>query len=130
VKEEATTKDLFLKVITTPNEVLKVLGSEKKYCSLLRQIAANPPFSWNKIPQEVTKSAFLLAYDVKPHGNNNDVVKDEAETTIVKDGATETISYCLEKANEIHIIDNSFFPRIFPVSRGPPESDLEDFMRG
>jgi Protein of unknown function (DUF3684) len=127
VKEEATTKDLFLKVITTPNEVLKVLGSEKKYRSLLRRIAANPPFSWNKIPQEVTKSAFLLAYNVKPHGNNNDIVKDEAEMTIVKDGATETISYRLAKANEIYIIDNSFFARMFPVSRAPPESDLEEF---
>ena len=66
MKEEATTRDLFVKVLTSPAEVLKALGSEKKYRSLLRRIAANPPFPPNKIPAEVKKSAFLLAYTVKP----------------------------------------------------------------
>jgi Protein of unknown function (DUF3684) len=132
VKEEATTRDLFIKVITSPEVVLKALGSEKKYRLLLRRIAATPSlFPPNKVPAEVKKSAFLLAYNVKPVDATDTKAanqKGNDNTVITKEGATETISYHLAKATDIYIIDNSFFARMFPkVSRAPPESDLEDF---
>jgi hypothetical protein len=37
------------------------------------------------------------------------------------------IKYELVKAEDIYIIDNSFFGRMFPVKRAPHESDLEEF---
>jgi len=108
VQSEARTQDIFRLMLSSPDKVLKTLGSEAKYRTLLRRIAANPPF--NRVTPEIRNSAFLLAYkieeDEKGEGKSN---------------------YLLAKAEDIYIIDNSFFGRMFPVIRAPHESDLEDF---
>lgn len=116
VKEEATTKDLFQKIIESPENVLRKLGSEKKYRALLRRIAADLPFPPSNPPKQVRESPFLLAYTIKhPSSETKEVVNEDQMT------------YHLAKAADVYIIDNSNYGRIFPVSRAPPESDLEDF---
>lgn len=112
VKQEATTKDLFQVMMASPEQVLETLGSEAKYRSLLRRIAANPPFS--RVTSEIRNAPFLLAYTEKKSGD-----KDEKSL-----GA---VNYHLAKAEDIFIVDNSFFGRMFSVKSAPHESDLEDF---
>ena len=44
------------------------------------------------------------------------------------EGTTDDkLAYQLAKADDIYVIDNSNYGRMFPVMRAPPESDLEDF---
>lgn len=119
VKEEATTKDLFQKMIESPASVLQTLGSESKYRSLLRRIAADPPFSLSRPSAAIRNSPFLLAYAAKPF----------ADEKISSDNTTsdDKMDYHLAKADDIFVIDNSNFGRMFPVFRAPPETDLEDF---
>lgn len=110
VKQEATTKDLFQIMIASPQFVMDSLGgSEDKYRALLRRIAANPPFS--KVTEEMKNSRFLLSYTV----------------TYEDSGSPESGTFELARAQDVYVIDNSFFGRMFPVKRAPPESDLEDF---
>lgn len=108
VKEEASARDLFLLILQAPHEILKTLG-EKRYRMLLRRLAANPPFT--RISPQIRSSPFLLAYSSL----------NESEDSKEKE------SFRLATAAEIHIIDNSFFGRMFTVLRAPHESDLEDF---
>ena len=110
VKEEASAKDLFLLLLNSPEQILKTLG-EKKYVLLLRRLAANPPFS--RVSPQVKAVPFLLAYT--PVGEN--------------DEENDKKKFCLAKAEDIYVIDNTFFGRMFPVLRAPHESDLEDFYR-
>lgn len=112
VKQEATTRELFQLLLDSPKAVLQSLGSEKKYRSILRRIAAQPPFG--SVTQTIKKSPFLIAYSASE--------KDKEET---KSG--QSLTYDLAAAEDIYIIDNSFFGRMFPVKRAPHESDLEDF---
>lgn len=112
VRQEATTADLFKLMLASPQEVLKTLGSEKKYRSLLRRIAVNPPY--RHITQEIRNCPFLLAYTIKASDNSSS-------------GSADGATYHLAKAEDIYIIDNSFFGRMFRVDRAPHESDLEDF---
>lgn len=114
VRQEATTKDIFMLMLADPEKMLDTLGSEKKYRSLLRRIAANPPFS--RVTAPLQNTAFLLAYSVKP--------TEEKKTC---EESLEPANYHLAKAEDIYIIDNSFFGRMFAVDRAPHESDLEDF---
>lgn len=108
VQSEARTQDIFRLMLSSPEKVLETVGSEAKYRTLLRRIAANPPF--HRLTPEIENAPFLLGYkieeDEKGEGKSN---------------------YLLAKAKEIYIIDNSFFGRMFPVIRAPHESDLEDF---
>lgn len=108
VKQEASTKDLFLVMITSPQDVLDTLGSEVKYRALLRRIAANPPF--NRVTPEIQNAPFLIAY-----------------TESKGDGSSQSGTFHLARAAEIYVVDNSFFGRMFSVKRAPHESDLEDF---
>jgi hypothetical protein len=98
-------------LLANPEQVLNTLGSEEKYRSLLRRIASNPPF--DSITAAIRNAPFLLGYSPKKGGDTSSDV----------DGQT----YSLLRANEIYIVDNMFFARMFPVARAPPESDLEDF---
>ena len=109
VRSEATTHDLFRVMLTSPAKILKTLGSEAKYRALLRRIAANPPF--RTITPQIQNATFLLAYKI---------VESE-------DNTEEKMSFVLAKADDIYVIDNSFFGRMFPVLRAPQESDLENF---
>ena len=110
VKQEATTRDLFLLLLSSPKDVLDSLGSEAKYRSLLRRIASNPPFS--RVTAEIKNAPFLLAYKLK---------KTDDEKS------SQPHTYELTTASDIFIIDNSFFGRMFDVKRAPHESDLEEF---
>lgn len=100
-------RDLFILLIQSPQYILDTLG-EKKYRMLLRRLAANPPFSG--VSPKIRASPFLLAYTSL---NDSD------------DSSKESQSYKLAKAEDIFVIDNSFFGRMFPVLRAPHESDLE-----
>lgn len=112
MKQQATTEDIFQLMLKSPENVLNTLGSEQKYRSLLRRVAANPPFS--RVTAEIRNAPFLLAYSLKT-----------AEKK--KDASDDSSTYRLAKAEEIYIVDNSVFGRMFPVDRAPHESDLEDF---
>ena len=119
VKQEASTKDIFRLMIESPQKVLdSVQQNEGKYRSLLRRVAAHRPFT--RVTKEMRESPFLLAYEppsADQSTDKGDGNKAEAERSKFK----------LAKAEDIHIIDNSFFGRMFPVQRAPHESDLEDF---
>jgi len=108
VRQEASTRDIFKRMIDSPKAVLAAVKSEENYRALLRRVAAHPPF--RRVTDEIRDSPFLLAYTV-------------SETNSTKD----KISFELAKAADIFVIDNSFFGRMFPVKRAPHESDLEDF---
>ena len=112
VKQEATTRELFELLLDSPKAVLQSLGSEKKYRSLLRRIAAQPPFV--KVTQSIKKSPFLIAYSASEKKGEEKKVN-------------ESLIYELACADDIFIIDNSFFGRMFHVKRAPHESDLEEF---
>eukprot|EP00934_Nitzschia_sp_Nitz4_P008537 Nitzschia sp. Nitz4//scaffold52_size167869//121498//127378//NITZ4_002288-RA/size167869-snap-gene-0.214-mRNA-1//1//CDS//3329554071//8527//frame0 len=117
VKQEASTQDIFRLMIESPQRVFEsVQQSEGKYRSLLRRVAAHRPFT--RVTSEMKASPFLLAYEPPP-----------ADQTLDPNGQkkAEKRDFKLAKAEDIHIIDNSFFGRMFPVQRAPPESDLEDF---
>jgi hypothetical protein len=102
---------LFQRLLANPQKVLDTLGSEEKYRSLLRRIAANPPFA--RVTPALRDSPFLLGY--------TPARSDDEEAS------PGGMTYQLLKAEQIYIIDNSFFARMFPVARAPPETDLEDF---
>lgn len=80
---------------------------------LLRRIAANPPFT--RVSAQIKSSRFLLAYSSAGGGRS--------------DASTEGTNFQLAKAEDIYIIDNSFFGRMFQVLKAPHESDLEDFYK-
>jgi hypothetical protein len=108
VKQEATTKDIFQLMLRSPNVVFAAVKTEKRYCSLLRRIAAHKPF--RVVTPEIRNASFLLAYGV-----------------VESEGGNETTTCELAKASDIYVIDNSFFGRMFNVKRAPHESDLEEF---
>ena len=93
-------------LLQSPQDILKTLG-EKKYRMLLRRLAANPPFT--RVSPQIRAAPFLLAY----------TSLNEAEESKEKE------NYRLAKAEDIYVIDNSFFGRMFTVLRAPHESDLE-----
>lgn len=108
VKQEASTKDIFQLMIQSPQSVFEAVKSEKRYCALLRRIAAHRPF--RHVTSEIRDAPFLLA-NVVTEG----------------DDGKETTQCELAKASDIYVIDNTFFGRMFRVKRAPHESDLEDF---
>jgi len=108
VRQEASTKDIFRRMIDSPQAVLSAVKSEKNYRALLRRVAAHPPFK--RVTDEIRDASFLLAYNVTEIKSSDD-----------------KSNYELAKAKDIFVIDNSFFGRMFPVKRAPHESDLEDF---
>lgn len=115
VKQDATSKELFQRLLEDPKAVFQALGkSEKKYRALLRRIASDPPF--NKVTDAVRNCPFLLAYTLSYRS-------DESSNK----GAVDSATYDLAAAKDVFIIDNSFFGRMFPVKRAPPETDLEEF---
>lgn len=116
VKGEPSNEDLFRLLVSSPQTVLQKLGSEAKYRSLLRQVAANPPYS--TITAEMRKSAFLLAY------RETDKSRNEFGEV---DPTSSTVTYILAKAEDICVIDNSHFSRLFNALSAPQESDLERF---
>lgn len=107
VRQEASMKDIFQRMIESPKMVLSALGNEDHYRMFLRRVAAQRPF--RQVTDEIRESAFLLALTV-----------DDSESI-------ESTRYELAKARDVYIIDNSFFGRMFPVKRAPNESDLEEF---
>mmetsp|Transcript_24134 Transcript_24134/g.59049 ORF Transcript_24134/g.59049 Transcript_24134/m.59049 type:complete len:1833 (-) Transcript_24134:1433-6931(-) len=107
VKQEAATKDIFRLMIESPETVLAAAKSEAKYKQFLRRVAAHKPF--RRVTPEIRDSPFLLAYSMS------------------KEESKEKATFELAKAQDVYIIDNSFFARMFPVKRAPHESDLEDF---
>ena len=112
VKREASTKDVFRLMVASPEAVLRAVKSPAKYRALLRRVAAHRPFS--RVTSEIRNSPFLLAYTI-------------SEGTSKGGTSEEVTSFQLAKAEDIYIIDNSFFGRMFSVQRAPHESDLEDF---
>ncbi|PXF40646.1 hypothetical protein BWQ96_09643 [Gracilariopsis chorda] len=117
VKREATIKYLFQMLLTNPKSVLTKLGGEEQYRTLLRRIASNPPY--RAVTRQIRVSPFLLAYQL----DMNSAAEDEGQDTSIPVKAR----YTLAKAEEICIIDNSFFARMFDVLSAPQESDLEEF---
>ena len=99
-----THRDLFLLLLRSPDDILSTLG-EKRYRLLLRRLAANPPFS--KVSPQIRKAPFLLAY------------------SLGEEDSKDKETFKLAKAEDVYVIDNSFFGRMFPVLRAPHESDLE-----
>ena len=122
VKEEATTNDLFRKIMAQPDEVLRMLGGEKKYRALLRRIAADPPSTLSRPSPAVKNAPFLLGYTLT--ATRLDAQSDEENG---EGNSSDKMTYHLASAQEIFVIDNSNYGRMFPVKRAPPESDLEDF---
>lgn len=122
VKEEATTNDLFKKMVAQPDKLLRLLGSEKKYRSLLRRIAADLPAALSCPSAAIKRAPFLLGYSVTTKGMEGKSNKENSEGT-----TDDKLAYQLAKADDIYVIDNSNYGRMFPVMRAPPESDLEDF---
>jgi hypothetical protein len=108
VRQDASTKDIFRRMIDSPQAVLSAVKSEENYRALLRRVAANRPF--RRVTDEIRDAPFLLAYIVSETKNSND-----------------KFTFELAKAEDIFVIDNSFFGRMFPVKRAPHESDLEEF---
>lgn len=108
VRQEASTRDIFRRMIDSPKAVMAAVKNEENYRALLRRVAAHPPF--RRVTDEIRNSPFLLAYSVSEEKSSNDKVTFE-----------------LAKASDIFVIDNSFFGRMFPVKRAPHESDLEEF---
>lgn len=107
VKQEAATRDIFRLMIESPTTFLSAVKSEASYKQFLRRVAAHRPFG--RVTNEIRNSPFLLAY------------------TVSREGVKEKTTFKLSKAEDIYIIDNSFFGRMFNVKRAPHESDLEDF---
>jgi hypothetical protein len=97
-------------MLKSPQSVLTTLGSEQKYRSLLRRVASNHPFS--RVTPEIRNAPFLLAYSLQSTEKKDDSPPDSS-------------TYRLAKAEDIFIVDNSVFGRMFPVDRAPHESDLE-----
>ena len=121
VKQDATTKELFQRLLDDPIAVMQALGTnEKKYRALLRRIAADPPFS--VVNDKIRNTPFLLAYSLN-YDTSSKKDGDDDDTNKAADSAT----FDLVAARDIYIIDNSFFGRMFKVYRAPPETDLEDF---
>lgn len=116
VKTEPSLEELFGLMMEKPDEVLDSLG-EPKYKTLLRRIAANPPF--NRITADITSVPFLLGYLI--------VDEDESEGDETK--ARSKAQYLLAKADDIHIVDNAFLRRQFPMLISPMEQQLEEFYR-
>lgn len=112
VKQEASTKDVFRLMIASPEAVLRAVKSEAKYRALLRRVAAHRPFS--RVTSEIRNSPFLLAYTISEGTSEGGTLEGNSSSR-------------LAKAEDIYIIDNSFFGRMFSVQRAPHESDLEDF---
>ena len=108
VRQEASTRDIFRRMIDTPEAVMMAVKHEKNYRALLRRVAAQPPF--RHVTDEIRNSPFLLAYSISDEKSAKDVATVE-----------------LAKASDIFVIDNSFFGRMFHVKRAPHESDLEEF---
>jgi hypothetical protein len=102
-----------------PWDVLRILGSEKKYRALLRRIAADPPFQISRSPANVKSAPFLLAYQVKPYAEN--------KSSLPESSMDDTMLHHLANAEDVYVIDNANYGRMFNVNRAPPESDLEDF---
>ncbi|KAI0565871.1 Histidine kinase/HSP90-like ATPase [Gracilaria domingensis] len=117
VRAEASVKDLLEMMLSDPQKVLEKLGGEEKYRTLLRRIAANPPF--RSVSKELRATPFLLAYQLE----SDEVDEIETQDTL----QTVKARYTIAKAEDICIIDNSFFARMFNVLSAPQESDLEDF---
>ena len=122
VKEEATTNDLFRKMVAQPDKVLHMLGGEMKYRALLRRIAADPPISLSRPSQAVKQAPFLLGYTLTATRSDEHSDKENGVDT-----TGDKMTYHLARAQDIFVIDNSNYGRMFPVKRAPPESDLEDF---
>lgn len=109
VRQEASTKDIFRRMIDSPKAVMTAVKHEDNYRALLRRVAAQPPF--RRVTDDIRNSPFLLAYNT---------ASDEKSSK-------EKATFELAKAADIFVIDNSFFGRMFPVKQAPHESDLEEF---
>lgn len=119
VRSHPTTEDVFQLVMSSPHKVLQKMGSESKYLSLLRRIAANPPYQ--EITSEMKSSAFLLAIRL------DKVQEGDAGLSAGNSDAPIGGKYSLAKAADICIIDNSRFSRMFDVLAAPQESEIERF---
>eukprot|EP00978_Attheya_sp_CCMP212_P010585 scaffold25747_cov50-Attheya_sp.AAC.1 len=118
VRSELSIHDIFRLLLSSPSLVLEKLGSESKYRSLLRRIAAEPPYK--TLSDEIKQSPFLLAYSEKSTLTNGN-----KDTQLNK-----KMNCSLAKAQDICIVDNSLYSRMFPTTLTcPPYSDLEEFYR-
>lgn len=116
VKTEPSLEELFALMMKKPDEVLDSLG-EPKYKMLLRRIAADPPFK--RITADIRSAPFLLGY----------LIVDEDESEGDESKARSKAQYILAKADDIHIVDNAFLRRQFPMLISPMEQTLEEFYR-
>jgi len=108
VKSEASVQDILHRLVSKPREVLQKVGVDK-YTNLLHRIASEPI----KNPSaQIRQAPFLLAYQQQEEGKG-------------EDGAEAIATPVLAKAQDIYLIDNSFFGRMFPVLNAPHETDLE-----
>jgi len=126
VKHEASTKDLFRLILESPERVLEL--GEDKYRLILRRIAADPPFT--RVTKQMQQTPFLLAYTTDDASGASEEKKNDQQSDDVDDAnnkAIATARFQLAKAEDIYIVDNSFFGRMFAVKQAPHESDLEEF---
>lgn len=120
VRSEPSPKDLMNILVSGPLGVLSKLGSEK-YTSLLRRLSSY--FDGSNITPTMRRSPFLIAYRLEGEDNETEESSNRVEQIEKK----ATARYSLAKADDICIIDNSFFARLFPVLTAPQEVDLERF---
>eukprot|EP00177_Eucheuma_denticulatum_P000219 GFKZ01000378.1.p1 GENE.GFKZ01000378.1~~GFKZ01000378.1.p1 ORF type:complete len:1825 (+),score=234.55 GFKZ01000378.1:194-5668(+) len=123
VKREPSNEDILRLLISSPEVVLEKLGDESRYRSLLRRIAASKPYK--SVTTEMRKSAFLLGYRVQEPDPQNNLT--EKPTSDGDDNSKKKAICTLAKADDICIIDNSHFSRLFNALSAPQESDLENF---
>ena len=114
VKAEPSLQEIFNLMIEKPDQVLDSLG-EAKYKMLLRRIASDPPF--NNVTKKIRSCPFLLGYLV---------IDEEVNSGEESNGNGHKAQYVLARAEDIHIVDNSFLRRQFPMLVAPMEQTLEE----
>ena len=114
VRREPPMRDFLLRITMSPETVLKLLGSEEGYRSLLRRIA----ISETRVPGMRDK-AFLLAYC---SGSSADELKDDSGGE-----NSRPVRCAFAKAKDIVVVDNAFLAGLFPIYRAPFDQTLEDF---
>ena len=95
---------------------LLLLG-EPQYKAVLQRIASNPPFK--HITKQISSSPFLLGYLVV---DEEVIGGDEGKNNGQK------AQYCLARAEEIYIVDNSFLRRQFPMLVSPMEQVCDSIL--
>jgi len=95
---------------------LLLLG-ELQYKAVLQRIASDPPFK--HVTKRISSSPFLLGYLVV---DEEVLGGDEGKNNGQK------AQYCLARAEDIYIVDNSFLRRQFPMLVSPMEQVCDSIL--